>query len=90
MKLFKLLLILFALVFVVWGAFWLFGVVAGLLFWLVKWALILGVIALVGAGAYKLLAGPDREEQAALSPAEAEMLKAERMLAELRRKELTK
>jgi hypothetical protein len=90
MKLFKFLLILLALVFVVWGAFWLLGVVAGLLYWLVKWALILGVVALVGAGAYKLLAGPDREEQAALSPAEAEMLKAERMLAELRRKELTK
>ena len=91
MKFFKILLMLFALVFVVWGAFWLFGVVAGLLYWLVKWVVILGVVALVGAGAYKLLSGPDTEErQAALSPAEAEMLKAERMLADLRRKELTK
>ena len=91
MKFFKILLMLFALVFVVWGAFWLFGVVAGLLYWLVKWVVILGVVALVGAGAYKLLSGPDAEErQAALSPAEAEMLKAERMLADLRRKELTK
>jgi len=90
MKFFKLLLLLFALVFVVWGAFWLFGVVAGLLYALVKWAVIIGVIALAGVGAYKLLAGPDEEAQAALSPAEAEMLKAERLLADLRRKELTK
>jgi hypothetical protein len=90
MKLFKLLLLFVALVFVVWGGFWLFGVVAGLLYALVKWAIILGVVALAGVGAYKLLAGPDREEQAALSPAEAEMLKAERLLADLRRKELTK
>ena len=86
MKFFKLLLLLFALVFVVWGAFWLLGFA----FVLVKWLVILGVIALAGVGAYKLLAGPEREEQAALSPAEAEMLKAERMLAELRRRELTK
>ena len=91
MKFFKLLLILFALVFVVWGAFWLFGVVAGLLYALVKWALIIGVIALAGVGAYKLVGGKDEEPQAALSPAEVEMLKAERMLADLRsRKELTK
>jgi hypothetical protein len=90
MKFFKFLLLLFALVFVVWGAFWLFGVVAGLLYALVKWAIIIGVVALAGVGAYKLLSGPDEDAQAALSPAEAEMLKAERMLAELRRKELTK
>ena len=90
MKFFKFLLMLVALVFVVWGAFWLFGIVAGLLYALVKWAIILGVIALAGVGAYKLLAGKDEEAQAALSPAEAEMLKAERLLADLRRRELTK
>jgi hypothetical protein len=90
MKLFKLLLILCALFFAVWGAFWLFGVVAGLLYFLVKWVVIIGVIALAGAGAYKLFAGPDDDAQAALSPAEAEMLKAERLLADLRRRELTK
>ena len=90
MKFFKFLLLLIALVFVVWGAFWLLGAVAGLLYALVKWALIIGVIALAGAGAYKLLTGPDSDEYAALSPAEAEMLKTERMLAELRRKQLTK
>ena len=90
MRLFKLLLLFVALVFVIWGGFWLFGIVAGLLYALVKWAVILSVIALAGVGAYKLLAGPDEEAQAALSPAEAEMLKAERLLADLRRKELTK
>jgi len=90
MKLLKFLLIVFALIFVVWGAFWLLGVVAGLLYALVKWALIIGVIALAGAGAYKLLTGPESNARPELSEAEVEMLKAERMLAELRRKELTK
>jgi hypothetical protein len=90
MKFFKFLLVLFALIFVVWGAFWLFGVVAGLLYALVKWALIIGVVALVGVGAYKMFAGPDESAPAELSAAEVEMLKAERMLADLRRKELTK
>lgn len=90
MKLFKLLLVLVALFFVAWGAFWVFGIVAGLLYALVKWAVILGVIALAGVGAYKLLAGPDTDAPPELSPAEAEMMKAERMLAELRRKQLTK
>jgi hypothetical protein len=90
MKFIKLLLIFFALIFVLWGAWALLGAVAGLLYALVKWVVILGVIALAGVGAYKLLAGPDKDEVAALSPAEAEMMKAERMLAELRRKELTK
>ena len=90
MKLIKLLLIFFALIFVIWGAWALLGAVAGLLYALVKWVVILGVIALAGVGAYKLLAGPDKDDVPALSPAEAEMLKAERMLAELRRKELTK
>jgi hypothetical protein len=90
MKFFKYLLLLFALIFVLWGAWALLGAAVGLLYALVKWVVILGVIALAGVGAYKLLAGPDKDEVAALSPAEAEMLKAERMLAELRRKELTK
>ena len=91
MKFLKVLLVLAALFVAVWGAFWLFGVVTGLLFALVKWAIILGVLALAGVGAYKLLAGPDEATTpAALSPAEAEMMKAERLLAELRHKELTK
>jgi hypothetical protein len=90
MKFFKLLLAIVALIFVVWGAFWVFGIVAGLLYALVKWAVIIGVIALAGVGAYKMLAGPDEAARAELSPAEAEMLKAERMLAEIRRKQLSK
>jgi hypothetical protein len=90
MKLIKLLLALVALVFVVWGAFWVFGIVAGLLYFLVKWAVILGVIALAGVGALKLLGGKDEGARAELSPAETEMLKAERMLAEIRRKQLSK
>lgn len=90
MKFFKLLLALVALVFVVWGAFWVFGIVAGLLYALIKWAVILGVVALAGVGAYKMFAGPERDAPPELSPAEAEMMKAERMLAELRRKQLTK
>ena len=90
MKLLKLLLLIFALFFVVWGAWALLGFVAGVLYAVLKWAIIIGVIALAGAGAYKLLAGPDRDAPYELSAAEAEMLKTERMLAELRRKELTK
>jgi hypothetical protein len=90
MKFFKFLLLIVVLLFVVWGAWALLGAVAGLLYALVKWALIIGVLALAGAGAYKLVTGPDKDEYAALSPAEAEMLKTERMLAELRRKQLTK
>ena len=86
MKLFKLLLALVALFFVIWGGFWLFGVVVALF----KWLVVLGVIALAGVGAYKLLAGTDKDEYATLSPAEAEMMKTERMLAELRRNQLTK
>ena len=86
MKFFKILLALVALFFVVWGAFALFGLVAALF----KWLVIFGVLALAGVGAYKLLSGPDDEGLPQLSPAEAEMLKAEQLLAELRRRELTK
>ena len=90
MKFVKFLLLIFALVFVLWGAWALLGAVAGMLYALIKWAIIIGVVALAGVGAYKMLSGPDEDTPAALSPAEAEMLKAERMLADLRRKELTK
>ncbi|MBV9928979.1 MAG: hypothetical protein JOZ96_28460 [Acidobacteria bacterium] len=86
MKLFKLLFALVVLFLAVLGAFALFGLVAVIF----KWLVIFGVIALLGVGAYKLLSGPDEDAHAALSPAEVEMLKAERMLAELRHKELTK
>jgi hypothetical protein len=84
-KFFKFLLVLAVLIFAVWGAFALFGLV----FVLFKWLLILGVVALAGVGAYKLLSKPD-EERLELSSAEREMQQAEHMLAELRRKQLTK
>jgi hypothetical protein len=86
MKFFKLLFALAVLIFAVWGAFWLFGIVAVLF----KWLLILGVLALAGVGAYKLLAKPDAPQRYELSSAELEMQKAERMLAEIRQKQLTK
>jgi hypothetical protein len=90
MKIIKVLVALLLLVFVAWGALALFGLVAGLLYALVKWAVILGVIALAGVGAYKLIAGPDKGSHPELSAAEVEMMKTERMLAELRRNQLTK
>jgi hypothetical protein len=85
MKLLKLLLALVILIVAVWGAFTLFFIALGLL----KWLLVLGVVALAGVGAYKLLSKPDKQ-QYELSSAELEMQKAERMLAEIRQKELTK
>lgn len=85
MKLLKILLALVALFFVVWGAFALFGLVAALF----KWLLVLGVVALAGVGAYKLLSGSDEEARPELTSAEAEMLKAERLLAELRSRQLS-
>jgi hypothetical protein len=86
MKIFKVLLILFALFLMVMGGLALYG----LFFALLKWAVILGVIALAGVGAYKLISKPDAEPHRELSSAEAEMLKAERMLAELKRRQLSK
>ena len=85
MSFFKIILALLVLVLAVVGGFALFGLVA----WLFKWFVILGVITLAGVGAYKLLSKPD-EPRLELSSAETEMLKAEQMLAELRRKQLTK
>jgi hypothetical protein len=87
MKLFKALLILVALVLLFFGGLALFGLFVALL----KWAVIIGVITLAGVGAYKLLSkkgdGPQLGE---LSSAEVEMMKAERMLAELKRRQLSK
>ncbi|MBC7929095.1 MAG: hypothetical protein H7Z38_00845 [Rubrivivax sp.] len=68
------------------GAFALFGLVV----WVVKYLLIFAVVALVGVGAYKLLSKSGDGPLYELSSAEREMQNAERMLAELRRKELTK
>ena len=86
MKLIKVVLVLIALFLMVLGGLALYG----LFFVLLKWAVILGVIALAGVGAYKLMSKPDRDSPLELSSAEAEMLKAERMLAELKRRQLSK
>jgi hypothetical protein len=83
---FKLVLAMLVLVLAIFGAFAIFGILAALF----KWFVILAVVALLGVGAYKLLSGPDKGSHPELNSAEAEMLKAERMLAELRRRELTK
>jgi hypothetical protein len=86
MKLLKVLLILLAIALVGVGAVALFGVIAALL----KWVVIFGVIALAGVGAYKLLSKSDKPRLGELSSAELEMMKAERMIAELKRNQLTK
>ena len=86
MKLYKVLLILLALALVGVGAVALFGVVAALL----KWLVIFGVIALAGVGAYKLLSRSGSPQLGELSSAELEMMKAERMIAELKRNQLSK
>ena len=85
MSFFKIILALLVLFLAVLGAFAIYGLVLVLL----KWLVILGVIALAGVGAYKLLSKPD-EPRLELTSAEAEMLKAEQMLADIRRKQLTK
>ena len=87
MKLFKVVLVLMALFLMVLGGLALYG----LFFVLLKWAVILGVIALGGVGAYKLMSKKGEEPQlVGLSSAELEMMKAERMLAELKRRQLSK
>lgn len=88
MKILKVLLILLAIALVGVGAVALFGVIAALL----KWVVIFGVIALAGVGAYKLLSksGGGDPQLGELSSAELEMMKTERLLAELKRNRLTK
>ena len=83
MSLFKILVAVILLALAIVGGIALFGVLAVLF----KWLVILGVIALAGVGAYKLLSKSD-EPRLELSSAEIEMMKAEKMLADLRRKQL--
>ena len=85
-NLLKLVLVLAVLVLAGFGLFAAFGFIVGV----VKLLLILSVIALAGFGAYKLLSKPDRPEIAALDPAEAELLKTQQLLEEMRRKQLMK
>jgi hypothetical protein len=83
MSLFKILVAVLVLALAIVGGIALFGVIAVLL----KWLVILGVIALAGVGVYKLLSKSD-EPRLELSSAEVEMMKAEKMLADIRQKRL--
>jgi hypothetical protein len=86
MNFFKIILALALAFLAVLGAFALFG----LLVWVVKYLLIFAAVALVGVGAYKLMSKSDNGSPYELTSAEREMQNTERMLAELRRKQLTK
>ena len=85
-NLLKLVLVLAVLVLAGFGVFAAFGFIVGVF----KLVLFLSVIALAGYGAYKLLSKPDRHEVAALDPAEAELLKTQQLIEEMRRKQLTR
>ncbi len=86
MNFLKLVLVLAVLALAGFGLFMAFGLIVGL----AKLLLFLSVIALAGYGAYKLLAKPDRTEVAALDPAEAELLKTQQLIEEMRQRQLTK
>jgi hypothetical protein len=88
MNIFKILLALVALVLAALGAFALFGIVAALF----KYLLLFGVILLVGAVAYKALKkGDDRTYDYQLgNDPESELARTDRLLEEMRRKQLMK
>ncbi|HEV3468751.1 MAG TPA: hypothetical protein VG148_05480 [Pyrinomonadaceae bacterium] len=87
MNIFKVLLALVVLFLAALGAFAVFGLVAALF----KYLVFFGVILLVGAVAYKALKKDDRgyEYQLGNDP-ESELARADRLLEEMRRKQLTK
>jgi len=82
----KLLLALLVLVLAVLGGYALVGLVA----WLFKYIVLLGVVLLVGAVAYKALKGGGEREPYQLSDHESDLARTDRLLEELRRKQLTK
>ncbi len=85
MNFLKIIVALAVLFLAVIGAFAVFGLVA----FVVKYLLVIAALALVGFVAYKALAGPARPQLEA-NRVELELEKAERALAEIRRKQLTK
>ena len=85
MNFFKVILALVVLFLAVLGAFAVFGLVA----WLFKYLVFFGVIFLVGAVAYKALKKGDRPAYQLEEP-ESELARADRLLEELRRRQLTK
>ncbi len=86
MNFFKLLLVLAVLALAAFGLMAAFGFIIAA----AKVLIFLGVIALAGFGAYKLLSKPDRAETPQLDPAEAELLRTQQILEEMRQKQLTK
>ena len=87
MNFLKIILALVVLLLAALGAFALFGLVAALF----KYLLFFGVIILVGAVAYKALKKDDRRYEYQLgSDPESELARADRLLEEMRRKQLTK
>lgn len=87
MNIFKIILALVVLFLAALGAFAVFGLVAALF----KYLLFFGVIILVGAVAYKALKKDDRVYEYQLgSDPESELARADRLLEEMRRKQLTK
>jgi hypothetical protein len=87
MNIFKIILALVLLFLVVLGAFAVFGLVAALF----KYLVFFGVIILVGAIAYKALKKDDRRFEYQLgSDPDSDLARADRLLEEMRRKQLTK
>jgi uncharacterized membrane protein len=88
MNFFKILLALVVLVLAVLGAFAVFGLVAAIF----KYLVFFGIIFLVGAVAYKALKkGDDRGIDYQLgSDPESDLARTDRILEEMRRKQLTK
>lgn len=85
MNIWKLILGLLVLLLAVVGAFAVFGLVV----WVFQYLFWIGAFLVVGVVAYKLLSKPSRPEPGLL-PAEMELERADRLLEELKRKQLTK
>lgn len=86
MNVFKVLLALVVLLLAVIGGFAIFGLVA----WLFKYLVFFGIILLVGAVAYKALKKGESRADYQLAEHDDDFARADRLLEELRRKQLTK
>jgi len=87
MNLVKIILALVVLFLVALGAFAVFGIVAALF----KYLVFFGIVILVGAVAYKALKKDDRRSEYQLgSDPDSELARTDRLLEEMRRKQLMK
>jgi hypothetical protein len=86
MNVFKVILALVLLFLAVIGGLAVFGLVA----WLFKYLVFFGIVLLVGAVAYKALKKGDRPETYQLGDADSDLARTDRILEEMRRKQLTK